>query len=142
MRNIIKNILKEEYDSRYERIKSIVNKYGIEQAIEMVAGGMDTIRQSYVNNPLEFLNQFNDLTLVKKSNMLFYTDKNGSPLFYYYTNRESNIFIDYDRIWMFFEEVIGFSDEEIKGIITKWLEDTYNINGFIPTYYDINYNIK
>ena len=36
MRNIIKNILKEEVDSRYERVKSIVNKYGIEQAIEMV----------------------------------------------------------------------------------------------------------
>ena len=140
MRNIIKQVLKEEFDSKSERVKSIVNKYGIKQAIDMVVGGIDTIRQAYQDNPESYLNQFNDLTPVEKNNMLVYTDKDGEPIFYYYTDRESNIFIDYYRIWMFFEEVIGFNfyiDEEIKDIITKWLEDTYNIEGFIPTYYDL-----
>jgi len=133
-------ITEEQSEKLNHKIKSTINKFGVEHTLNLFDN--DIIRNAYIDNPESFLLQFNDLTPVKKSNMLFYTDKNRSPLFYYYTNRESNIFIDYYRIWMFFEEVIGFSDEEIKGVITKWLEDTYNIKGFIPTYYDLTYNIN
>jgi len=66
MRNIIKQVLNEEVDLRSERIKSIVNKYGIDKAIEMIVGGKNTIRNVYQSNPLEFLNQFNDLIPVEK----------------------------------------------------------------------------
>ncbi len=140
MRNIIKQILKEEVDSRSERIKSIVNKYGIDRAIEIIAGGMDTIKQAYQDNPESFLDQFNDLTPIQKNDKIYYVDKDSNPLFYYfYPYKNNDIYIDYKRIWLFFSEVIGLERFEIKEIINNWLGETYNLNGLIPknplTYY-------
>ena len=82
MRNIIKQVLKEEVDLRFERIKSIVNKYGIKHATE-VLGGVEIIKNAYQDNPLEFLNQFNDLIPVKKDYFMYYVDKDKIPLFKY-----------------------------------------------------------
>ena len=133
MRNIIKQILNEEIDSRYERIKSIVNKYGIEQAIEMVVGGMDTIRIVYEDNPESFLDQFNNLTPVETDDRIYYEDKDGNPLFMYYPNRKNEVvYIHYGRIWMFFSDVLELRSSEIQNIINKWLEETYNLTELTP----------
>ena len=134
MRNIIKNILKEEYDSIYERVKSIVKKYGIEQALELVAGGMDTIRIVYEDNPESFLDQFNNLTSVEMNNKIYYVDKNGSPLFYYFPDEKNGyVYIYYYRIWMFFSDVLELKYSETQDIIKNWLEKNYNIKGLTPT---------
>ena len=133
MRTIIKHILKEEYDSKSDRVKSIVYKYGIKQAIELVVGGVDTIRQAYEDNPLEFLNQFNDLTSFEKNSIIFYVDKDRLTLFMYHSNEKNRyVYIDYDRIWVFFEKVIDLGYSETQDIIKNWLEDTYNITGLKP----------
>jgi hypothetical protein len=133
MRNIIKQVLKEEFDLKSERIKSIVNKYGFEQASEMVVGGIDTIRQLYENNPESFLNQFNDLSPVETVDKIYYVDKNRLPLFMYYPNRKNGeVYINYYRIWLFFSDVINLNYKEIKGIMEQWLEETYNLRGLTP----------
>ena len=133
MRNIIKNILKEEIDSKSERVKSIVNKYGIDKAIEMVAGGPDTIRNAYQDNPSSYLNQFNDLTPIQKNDKIYYVDKDRLLLFYYYPDDKNGyVYINYNRIWEFFDVVIGLEDTEIQTIINNWLEETYNLRGLTP----------
>jgi hypothetical protein len=133
MRNIIKQVLKEEIDSKSERIKSIVNKFGVKQASEMVVGGKDTIRNAYQDNPLEFLDQFNDLTTVEDRDKIYYVDKDRLPLFMYYQDIENGyIYTRYDRIWSFFSDVIGLNDKEIQNIIKNWLRKTYNIKGLTP----------
>ena len=133
MRNIIKNILKEEFDSKSDRVKYFVNKYGIDQAIKLVAGGVDTIRQAYQNNPLSFLNQFNNLTPVETDDRIYYEDKDGNPLFMYYPNRKNEVvYIHYGRIWMFFSDVLELRSSEIQNIINKWLEETYNLTELTP----------
>ena len=138
MRNIIKQVLKEEFDSKSERIKSIVNKFGVKQASEMVVGGKDTIRNAYQNNPESFLNQFNDLTTVEDRDKIYYVDKDRLPLIMYYPDRKNgDVFIDYGRIWSFFENVISLDYEEIQGIMREWLEETYNLRGLTP---DIAYS--
>ena len=133
MRNIIKNILKEEVDSRSERIKSIVNKYGIDKAIE-VLGGMEIIRNSYQSDPLEFLNQFNDLKPKEINDSVFYKDKDGNSLFMYYPNEKNGVvYINYEKIWMFFSEVFRFEYSVVQNIINKWLKEVYGIRG-LTTY--------
>jgi hypothetical protein len=133
MRNIIKQLLKEEIDSKSERVKSIVNKYGLKQASEMIVGGKETIKQAYQDNPSSFLEQFNDLTPVEKGGDLYYVNKDRSPLFAYSQDRKSSIvWVNYDRIWMFFEEIIGLDEMEIQDILKYWLEETYNITGLTP----------
>jgi hypothetical protein len=135
MRSIIKQVLKEEVDSKSERVKSIVNKYGIERAIKLVAGGKDTIKQAYQDNPLEFLDQFNDLKPKEINDKIYYIDKDNLPLFFYkYNGRNGFVYINYDRIWMFFEVVIGLESYKIKYIIKNWLEDTYNLKGLTPKF--------
>ena len=144
MRNIIKNILKEEIDSQSERVKSIVYKYGIDRAIEMIVGGKDTIRNVYQSNPLEFLEQFNNLTPVEKGDRIYYVDKYNKPLFMYFQGKKNgDVYINYYRIWLFFKEVIGLEYSEIQEIIKNWLEETYNLKGLTPTtvHYSYQYNV-
>ena len=131
MRNIIKQVLKEEFDSRYERVKSIVNKYGIDRALEMIAGDMDIIKQAYQSNPSDYLDQFNNLTPVEMNNKIYYVDKDGLFLFYYFPN-DKNVYINYERIWSFFYDVIGLKSIEIQDIIKNWLEKNYNLSGLKP----------
>ena len=133
MRSIIKQILKEEINSQSERVKSMVKKYGIDQAIEMVAGGIDTIKQAYKDNPESFLVQFNDLKPKEIFNKIYYVDKDGNPLFYYYPNgKTGNVYISYERIWKFINEVIGLERFEIKDVIKNWLGEAYNLEGITP----------
>ena len=116
-----------------DKIKSTISKYGLSKSLDLIVGGKDTIRQIYNNNLLEFLNQFNDLTTVEKSNVIYYVDKDKRPLFYYYHDEKNgNVYISYNRIWMFFSVIIGLKSEEIKGIMKNWLEETYNLRGLTP----------
>jgi hypothetical protein len=116
-----------------DKIKSIIYKYGIVKSLDFIVNDKETIRQVYNNNLLEFLNQFNDLKTVEKSNVIYYVDKDKLPLFMYYQDKKNgNVYISYNRIWMFFSDVIGLKSEEIKGIMKNWLEETYNLRGLTP----------
>ena len=115
------------------KIKSIISKYGIDKSLDLIVGGMDTIKQIYINNPSEFLNQFNDLTPIEMDGQIIYVNKDRIPLVMYNQNKKyRSVWIDYYRIWMFFSEVIDMKTEEIQSIIKNWLEQTYNITGLIP----------
>ena len=131
MRNIIKHILKEEFDSKSDRVKSMVNKYGINRAIELVVGGMDTIKQAYQDNPESYLDQFNNLKPVVRGD-IYYVDKDNMPLFQILNMENRFIYISNKRIWWFFSEVLNLDYDEIAYIITKWLEEVYGITGFKP----------
>ena len=133
MRNLIKQVIKEEIDSKSERIKSIVNKYGFDNAVELVVGGKESIRQAYLNNPESFLIQFNDLKPVEKNNKVFYIDKDGLPLFYYFSNKNIRyIYFNNERIWNFFSKIMVFRTSEIRDVIKNWLEKVYDIKGLTP----------
>jgi hypothetical protein len=80
-----------------------------------------------------FLNRFNDLEKVIKDGRVYYVDKDRKPLFFYFQNKKNEyIYINYDRIWSFFEEFFLMEYEEIQGILKGWLEEVYKIRGFIP----------
>ena len=103
---------------------------------------MDTIVQAYKDNPLEFLDQFNDLTPVEKDDKIVYVDKDRNPLFYYYPNKENGyVYINREKIWMFFSDVIGLKYSEIQTIINNWLEEAYNIRGLTPKSFHYFYHL-
>jgi len=115
------------------KIKSLISKYGITKSINILVDGKNTIRQIYINNPSEFLNHFNDLKPIQKDNKIYYTDKNGLPLFFYYPNHKYNaVYINNDKIWFFFSRIINIEYSEIQSIIKKWLEQSHNLNGLTP----------
>ena len=125
-------ITEEQSEKLNQKIKSTIEKYGIDHAIKLF--GDDIIRRAYHDILFDYLNQFNNLTPVKRDDKIFYVDKDRLPLFYYYPDEKNGfVFINHHRIWMFFEEVIGLEYDEIKDIIKNWLEETYNLRGLTPT---------
>jgi hypothetical protein len=83
---------------------------------------------------LKWLNrEFGDLTLVVKDDKIFYVDENRKPLFYYYQDSKNGyVYINYDKIWIFFESIFGLNTLQTKEILTIWLEETYNLRGVTP----------
>jgi len=84
---------------------------------------------------LKWLNrEFGDLTPVVKDGRTYYVDENRKPLFYYYQDSKNGYaYMNYERIWAFFESIFGLDDLQTQEILKVWLEDTYNIRGFTPS---------
>jgi len=83
---------------------------------------------------LKWLNrEFGDLTPVVKGNRTFYVDKDRKPLFYYYQDSKyKDIYINYERMWVFFNSIFGLNTLQTQEILTIWLEEIYNLRGFTP----------
>ena len=78
-------------------------------------------------------NEFGNLTPVVQRERTFYIDEDRKPLFYYYQDsKNGNVYINYDRIWVFFESIFGLKDPQTKEILKVWLEETYNLKGYTP----------
>ena len=83
---------------------------------------------------LKWLNkEFGNLTPAIDGNRTFYVDKGRKPLFVYFQDSKNGyVYINYDRIWVFFESIFGLNTLQIKEILKVWLEETYNLKGVTP----------
>ena len=76
--------------------------------------------------------EFGNLTEIVRDGKIYYVDENGLPLFYYYQEENEDVFINYDRIWIFFESIFGLNGLQVEEILKVWLEETYNLRGVTP----------
>ena len=120
------------------KIRYSVEKLGVKQSLEIF--GEDIIKQGYIDNPLSFLDQFNNLRPVEKDNEIYYVDNDNLPLFSYYIveqdSKNGRYYINYYRIWSFFSEVMGCNYTEVQEIMKEWLGTTYNLRGLTPVFID------
>ena len=126
-------ITEQQNEKLNKKIRFAVEKLGLEQAREMM--GDELIKQGYIDNPLSFLDQFNNLRPVEKDNEIYYVDNDNLPLFYYKEEQVSKngyYYINYHRIWLFFSEVMGYNRTEIQEIMKEWLGTAYNLRGLTP----------
>ena len=78
--------------------------------------------------------KFGNLTEVVRGYKTFYINEDRIILFYYYQHEKNGfVYINYDEIWSFLKSIFGLESEQIKGVITHWLEETYNLKGLTPT---------
>ena len=86
---------------------------------------------------IKWLNkEFGNLTEVVKRDKTFYVDKDRLPLFYYYQNEKNGyVYINYERIWVFFESIFGLKRPQTQEILKVWLEETYNLRGVTPSFF-------
>lgn len=128
-------ITEEQIEKINRKIKMVVEKLGLEQSMDLF--GKDRIKEVYIENPLSFLNQFNNLKPIKKDGEIYYVDNNNLPLFYYYREDQESkngfYYINYFKIWLFFEGFMGYDRTEIEEIMEEWLATTYNLRGLTPT---------
>jgi len=134
LRDTIQTILKEENEnSKNKKVRHAVENLGFDKAIKMFGGNLEVIKQAYQDNPLSFLDQFNNLTETVKGEVLFYRDENGKPLFAYYNDDGRHIVnVDNDRIWEFFGKVLGYDWDEIQSLLKVWLSEVYGLDDVKP----------
>lgn len=134
LRNTIKTILKEESDNPInKKVRHAVENLGFNNAVKMFGGNLDIIKRAYQDNPLSFLNQFNNLRPVKKGEVMFYRDENDKAVFAYFNDDGRHIVnVDNDRIWEFFYVVLGYDWDEVQSILKKWLSEVYGLDNVRP----------
>ena len=77
--------------------------------------------------------KFGNLTEVVRDGRTIYVNEDRLPLFYYYQDEKNGyVYISYDKIWSFLKSFFGLEYEQMKDIITYWLEETYNLKGLTP----------
>tara|TARA_R110000803_G_scaffold4416_6_gene14883 strand:+ start:2876 stop:3220 length:345 start_codon:yes stop_codon:yes gene_type:complete len=85
---------------------------------------------------MEFMkDNFGNLMVVTKGDKTYYVDSEQKPLFQYKQDLENGlVYIHYHRIWSVLEKDFGLNRTEIKGLIKRWLDETYNLRGLTPTF--------
>ena len=136
----MKIIITEQQNENVNRkIRLTVEKLGLKDGRQIF--GDEIIKLAYSDNPLSYLDQFNDLRPVEKEEFIFYVDKDNLPLFaakkQYIEQGYGVVYMSPARIWSFFRVVMGFDDSsDIPHIISEWLKDKYNLE-LKPTIYNI-----
>ena len=134
---VLKEKIGEDGGDRYEP------DYEVEVAEQLDLKKKEKINESVdykEKSVLKWLNkEFGDLTKVLKDGRIFYVDEERKPLFYYNgESKDGYVHINYDRIWVFFEDIFGMDDSQIKEILTIWMEETYNLRGATPLQIEFN----
>jgi hypothetical protein len=129
MKQLIKNILKEE--SLKQNLKQQVKEFGFKDTAELVGGTENLVKLGFNNDPMEFLNMFNDLDVVQSEEKPYWT------LFRYkkhenlmiYDRKNDDVYINYYEIWSVLEDKFGLKYSETQRLTKIWLDEVYNLKG-------------
>ena len=80
---------------------------------------------------------FGDLELFeteKYPNYVFYIK--GEETILSYNKKNGMVFVDYPKIWSFFESYFSMSNQQIKDITKLWVEERYNLRVTTTTKYN------
>jgi hypothetical protein len=127
-------ISENQVDKIKSKIHEYVKKYGIEKCRE-IFGDKVLFTIGFNNDPMEFLNLFNDLEQVqsiKEKNWTLFRYEKGKNLMFY--NREfEDVYINYKQIWSVLENYFGLNYDETQQVTEEWVGMVYNLSG-VTTY--------
>jgi len=133
MKSLIKKILKEETLS--QTLKEQVKEFGWKKTSELVGDPEVLAKLGFNNNPMEFLNLFNDLEVVKSEEqpdwVLFRYEKENNMMVY--VPKDDEVYINYEDIWSFIASGFELKYFEIQELTKEWLGKTYDLKG-VTTY--------
>ena len=122
-------------DELKNKIKSTVFKLGLKSSVDLF--GRTLIKQAFSDNPLSFLSQYNNLTKIDNDQYIHLKIKEGETIVMYNSKhllkKGANVYINANKIWVFFSFVMDFDKVVIDEIIKDWLENVYGIVGLEPT---------
>ena len=129
MKRLIRKILKEE--SLKQTLKDQVKEFGWKDAAELVGDGEILARLGFNNDPVEFLNLFNDFDVVQSEEKpdwtLFRYKKHDNLMVY--DRKSNNVHISYVNIWSVLEDFFGLNFTETQQLTKEWLSEAYNLRG-------------
>ena len=66
----------------------------------------------------------------KHPNYIFYIDEN-KKIYFEYNKKNGYVWVDYETIWSFLEDVFSFDYQQIQQVAKEWLEEHYKLS--VPT---------
>ena len=130
--NIVKRVIKES-SMKDELIRMI--KDGDWKSASNFVGGSKNLRKLLgFDDPMEFLNLFNDLNVDMGDNGRgIFTNKEGDRIITISPNSMGKVFasVDSHTIWAPFRYLFPATNADTANLIRKWLKDVYGIKVFI-----------
>jgi hypothetical protein len=123
-------ISENQVDKIKSKIHEYVKKYGIEKCRE-IFGDKVLFTIGFNNDPMEFLNLFNDLDVVQsaeKENWTLFRYEKGKNLMIY-DRKNDYVYINYKQIWSVLREDFGLNYDETKQLTKEWVGVAYNLRG-------------
>jgi hypothetical protein len=128
-------ITEEQQNSLKTKLQKMVKKLGWKKTAKAVASPKNLAKLAFNKDPLEFINMFNNLDVVRSEEQpdwtLFRYEKGNNIMIY--DKKDEIVYINFDVIWSFLEDGFGLNYEEIQGITKEWLVETYNLKGVTTT---------
>jgi hypothetical protein len=94
-------------------------------------GNKHLVKLGFNNDPMEFLNLFNDLDVVQCEEIASWTLFRYKPKenLMVYDRKNDHVFIDYDKIWSILRNNFGLNHGETQKLTKRWLAEVYNLRG-------------
>ena len=114
-----------------DKVLQMVKTEGWEDTCQTLGLSGEELAQMFFNNdPMEFLNQYNDLDVVQSElepnwTLFRYKPKNNLII---YNRKGDVIYIGYRVIWSFLQQGFDLNYDEIQELTLRWLAETYNLN--------------
>jgi hypothetical protein len=132
-------ISENQVDKIKSKIHEYVKKYGIEKCRE-IFGDKVLFTIGFNNDPMGFLNLFNDLDVVQSIEQedwtLFRYEKGKNLMIY--DRKNDYVYIDYDQIWSVLREDFGLNYDDTQQLTEEWLGVVYNLRGVTTKTVKIN----
>jgi hypothetical protein len=125
-------ISENQVDKIKSKIHEYVKKYGFEKCRE-IFGEKVLLTIGFNNDPMEFLNLFNDLDIVVDSEypkLISFHNETGDILIDY-DSKNQRVYFDYLKIWTTLRQRFNLTYKETQQLTEKWLGETYNITDVI-----------
>ena len=123
---IVKRVINE---SRVGLIKDLIKSQGMDYTIQAV-GGFDNLRGVLnINNPMDFLHLFDDLSTVKSIKhpyMDIFRYEKGENIMSY-DREDGKLYVSWLDIWKVLKDNYELNPDELRGLIKKWVQNEFKI---------------
>ena len=97
-------------------------------------GEKNLLKLGFNNDPMEFLNMYNDLNVVQSEEepdwtLFRYKPKENLMI---YDRKNDYVYIGYNKIWSVLQNNFELNYDETQELTKRWLAEVYNLK--VPTY--------
>jgi hypothetical protein len=128
-------ISENQVDKIKSKIHEYVKKYGIQKCKE-IFGDKVLFTIGFNNDPMEFLNLFNDLDVVQSienENWTLFRYEKGKNLIIY-DRKNDEVYFKYNQLWSVLRNDFGLNYGETQQVTEEWLGTVYNLMGTITNF--------
>lgn len=129
--NIVKQVIKES--SLKDELIRMIKDGDWKRASNFVGGSKNLRKLLGFNDPMDFLNLFNDLNVDLVNGLGMFTNDEGDRIITISTNSMGKVFasVDSHTIWEPFRFLFPTTNADTANLIRRWLKEVYGIKVFV-----------